>query len=322
MRRGGAVKLAMLALVTSACAIEPYAPLESMQERAEVLDLPAYLPTRLDVLFVVDRSPAMAAHQDALRTGFADFGNTTSGAGWKDYRLGVISADATDDGMLIHEVVIDAPRFGGGRVTKYDGTLAEALASIGPLGAGGAARVRALDMLRRGLEPGRNPGFHRPEAKLLVVIVTATDDDSDVAPEELREIANGWVRDPGAVAIAVFHAADAPRLARLRVPFSNRTLDETLLDRLGTALVLFPAPLRPYAGDPCFRGRPTGECVVLDGHRGDERLVDHCDVAPAPCWRIAEDYMNCPLDRHLYVDVRRTQFPEPETHVLAHCITH
>lgn len=316
------MKLVALALLASACTIEPYAPLESMQARVEVIDLPAVLAERIDVLFVVDRSPAMAAHQDVLRAGFVDFSNATSGVGWKDYRFGVISADAADDAMLVHEVVIDAPRFGGGRVTNYAGTLAETLAMIGPLGAGGATRVRALDMLRRGLEPGRNSGFRRPEAKLLVVIVTATDDDSDVAPEELRAIANGWLREPGAVAIAVFHAADAPRLARLRMPFSNRTLYETLLYRLGTALVLFPGPLRPRFNDPCFYARPTGDCVVLDGPRGSERLLDSCDVATAPCWRIARDYMNCPVNDHLFLDVQRTQFPEPETHVLAHCVTH
>jgi hypothetical protein len=314
------VKLAVIAVVFAACTIEPYAPLEPMQSRVEVLDIPQYTPDRLDVLFVVDRSPAMAAHQDALREGFANFANTSGGSS-KDYRIGVISADAADDGLLLHDVVIDATRYGGGRDTNYDGTLADLLAAIGPQGAGGAPRVRALDMLRRALEPGRNAGFRRDEAKLLVVIATAADDDSDLVPEDLRDIADGWVEDPGAVAIAVFHADAAPRLARLRMPFSNRSLDEQHFVWLGDALVLFAGLVRPFGANPCFSGRPTGDCVVIDGPRGEERFLPACGAATTPCWRITADEMNCPAVGHLKLDVQRTQFPDPTTHVLAHCTT-
>lgn len=160
----------------------------------------------LDVLFVIDDSGSMADDQAALVAAarahlFPQL--AAQAGGLPDLHLGVISTDlgngggpsvpgcvgAGDDGALLigpactgigDRYLSDAPAADGSRVRNYPGTLDDAFGCVAALGAIGCGFEQPLAALRRALDPAHlaNQGFLRPEALLLVVLVSDEDDCS------------------------------------------------------------------------------------------------------------------------------------------------
>jgi hypothetical protein len=173
-----------------------------------------------DLLFVVDRSGAMAEVQDKLATSFARFMDIAeSRTGPASLHIGVIAADLGDGAMLEATARVPGCRPPAkvpylrsidhllGLETNYAGSLAEAFTCIALLGAPGAPAPRALDAVEMARD-GRNPGFFRPDARTHVVVVAAEDDASQVA-------ANEFLRGLGDASVAVVAPASALRLQSL-----------------------------------------------------------------------------------------------------------
>ncbi len=98
----GCLVVWLVACVAVACA-EPAAP-QGPFITSRVVRKEALLPRRaaLDVLFVVDSSPAMAAHRQTLvanATRFIDM-LETNGGGLPDLHLGVVTTDVGTRGAL------------------------------------------------------------------------------------------------------------------------------------------------------------------------------------------------------------------------------
>ena len=178
-------------------------------------------PTPVDILFVVDNSGSMADEQINLARNFDKFINVlTQGAG-NDYQIAVVSTDvlsmngerggdvvnnfstqppyfvtlAADGDDTCGTVGIDHGCFRGGsmKVVRSSMPAAEQVSAfqqnvrVGTCGTGSELAMQAMALALDNTRPGGcNAGFLRPEANLVVVIVSdeensANDDVSDFA---------------------------------------------------------------------------------------------------------------------------------------------
>jgi len=183
--------------------------LEATQQR---YFFPQSQDLKLDLLLVVDTSPAMQGNADVLAHSLNRMVEALR-TPWKhelpDLRIGVVSADLGaprvpgctangDGGRLLH-----APRVSGctpptdpwiahgcqganvfGASDSVERTK-QALRCIGTLGSSGCRFARPLEAARRALDPslGLNPGFLRKDAVLVLMFVTAGDDCSTARPD-------------------------------------------------------------------------------------------------------------------------------------------
>ncbi len=132
----------------------------------------------VDILWVIDDSASMAEEQEVLADGFAAFGAQLETSG-TDFHIGVITTsfdyDQDDRGVLMGD-----PPF----LTQLDDFQAE-FALRAQVGVEGSDKEKGLEAAAFALHPvmttdgGPNAGFVRPEAQLLVVVVSDEEDCSD-----------------------------------------------------------------------------------------------------------------------------------------------
>jgi hypothetical protein len=171
-----------------------------------VLDpLPAAI-TKVDVLVVVDNSGSIADERQAMidAAGQSLFAQLTDDLGTlPDLHVAVVSTDIEagasvpgcetgsangrfrtgNEGVTCPvqgSYIIDSPDGNGGRTDNYDGNIADAFSCFATLGNSGCGFEQPLEAVRRALD-GTYPehaGFLRPEALLLLVVLTDEDDCS------------------------------------------------------------------------------------------------------------------------------------------------
>ncbi|MEZ4241069.1 MAG: VWA domain-containing protein [Myxococcota bacterium] len=131
----------------------------------------------VDILFVVDDSASMAEEQAALAAGFSSFVEELQTAN-SNFHIGVISTsqdtDDPDRGILIGD-----PPY----LTADDPDYVAAFQERVQIGIGGSDKEKGLEAAWYALSPEmlvlHNVGFLRPQANLLVVVVSDEDDCSD-----------------------------------------------------------------------------------------------------------------------------------------------
>ena len=134
--------------------------------------------TRVDFLFVVDKSAAMRAWESTV---FDELDNVFRGIDrFLDYHVAVISTDEREDGVFypLH-----------GRLPRViDRTLANPFAAFHDnvrVGISDTETSKGLEMVHRAMEhrfdPATNDGFFREDAFLAIVFVTPQNDDSEGA---------------------------------------------------------------------------------------------------------------------------------------------
>lgn len=201
----------LFVLLLAACTESP-APGPAGFSRTEKMDIPIGGTNQLDVLFVIDNSPAMAgktARVAAHMTAFADVMASIFG-GVPDLHVGVITTDlgtagadsssgtaigtigqggcagngdrgalhrgtAEVTGNYLSDIPIET-----GRQKNYVGDLGPALVAMADVGSGGCAYARPLEATTRALALGHldNTGFLRETAYLAVIHISASDDCS------------------------------------------------------------------------------------------------------------------------------------------------
>jgi hypothetical protein len=153
----------------------------------------------VDVLFVIDNSASMADQQAALIASFDGFvaGMRERLANALDFHVGVVSTDdyyaneagcqeigdlVTQTGGIESSNRACGPIGSGARyLDNLDTQLASRFACIAQLGVGGNDDERVARALLNAIQPDRpcNAGFLRPDALLVVVIITDEDDLRD-----------------------------------------------------------------------------------------------------------------------------------------------
>jgi len=174
---------------------------EGMPRKRETVDVAASGRAAIDMLAVIDDScfvpvyqPRVASQMSRLTTALdagapeADlrFGVVTTSLGTANVQAGLICPD--DQGKLqtsgcaglTDDYLVDGvDAFTGERVTNYSGSLDEALRCMVDIDVSGCGVEQPLEAMRIALEA---PGFLRPGADLVVLIVTNEDDTSVSSP--------------------------------------------------------------------------------------------------------------------------------------------
>ncbi len=303
--------LLALALALSACTetMPPEEdPVTSVVTRIEI---PMYVNTQLDLLFVIDNSPAMAAAQMKLvadyramieRLSHAVFGELA------DVHIGVTTTDPADQGRLRHaRFLVDAPQFGWERERNYDGPLVDQFLDLTAVGTTGSAEASPLDAARRALSPAVNPGFLRRDATLAIIVLTAGDDHGDQPIAEVIDSVKALKSDPakvivagafGACAADGISATAAPRLAAFSDGFPNRNARATLCEPLAP-LVEPTTQVLWSLGLPCIEPVLAAPLdarawIVNPADRDDQIVLPACSAAtPDRCWEIRDEPQGC-----------------------------
>jgi hypothetical protein len=263
-------------------------------------------PRSIDLLFVVDDTPAIAPYRQVLQE---DFGRLAAAleamtpGGLAAIHVGVVSAAGGDTGCAPMpprglECGLAPPgRFLAtkhcGRMPNFSRPFTETLPCMADLGAGACGAFQPLAALRRALDPAAGgdslTGFLRPDAYLIVVIVGAQEDASGEGTSLVADTAaflEGLKEDPSTVVVSF-----------VALPVGG---EHPLLQASEPA---FSSGYR--YGRPCFVGaRDTNpampglqpECTVEDRSRDPDapemsgprpsRALPSCDLAAPPCWRL------------------------------------
>jgi hypothetical protein len=170
--------------------------------------------TKVDLLFVIDNSESMSGEQANLIASFDGFVDEMKAAlaEAEDFHIGVTTTDAnfgnaagcTLDGALVTATTGEnssaaacGPYAAGGAYMTDADDLYDAFGCAAQVGTGGIPFERPMDTMRAAVGPGLqgvggcNEGFTRPDALLVVVIIT---DEEDHLQSEV--IQNGSQGDP------------------------------------------------------------------------------------------------------------------------------
>ena len=126
----------LLALLLTACSMDRTAEVPEVQSHGVYTQ--QYMdnaPVKVDILFVIDSSPAMAAVEDRVRTAISDVANVAEGrldGPRSDIHVGVITADPHDGGILRRTALFDGAYLIDRKTTaanrsNYPGAFAPAL---------------------------------------------------------------------------------------------------------------------------------------------------------------------------------------------------
>lgn len=331
------MKLALVLLALAGCTDEPPPAGDPVTSFVETKDIPLYLNTRIDLLFVIDSSPAMAGAERKLLGDYPAMVASLSmalGGELPDVHIGVTTADVLDQGRLRRGTFLSStPRFAWRREANYEGPIADAFLGLAAVGTSGSARVQLFDAALQALSPAVNPGFVRPDANLGIVFLTTRDDQSATSVDELVRGLRSRKTDPskvsvmgafGACATSDVTATDAPRLAALVDQFPNRSAHATICDDLRPLMEPAKHFLFPVYGTACMEPplATPYDCSswLVDPDTGEELVLSRCSAEhPDHCWDLASDPQSCVFGDHLAARLRPSTVPF-EAHWLLQCV--
>jgi hypothetical protein len=353
--RGLGVRIGLGLVALAACASEPASELPDADSRVVTFEYSMDVPTpRIDLLVVVDSSPAIAVHRDRLVASYRRFGDVLQTIGGPpDLRVGVVTADLGgpgcgpgDDGafrrtaVVAGDFLVDYPLSSSTRGRNYAGDLGTALAALADAGSAGCATTQPLAAMKRALE--RPAGFHRPNAILAVLFVSASDDSSALSIDEAaaalpplgaREVIVSVIGGPEGDACAT----PSTRLQELaaRVPFASSFTSICAAEHQD-AFAILGLSYRSFLNLPCLDGiadvDPVApgrqyECTVSDIYpdpsdegREVEQSLEACNAAVTnrPCWHFVQlPNFGCLGDT---LEVERPFLPVLGTRTVGQCI--
>jgi hypothetical protein len=347
-----------LVLVAACTAASPAGdPITSRVERRIV---PLDGKRELDVLFVVDNSPAMLPYRDGLLANAAllvnDFERRFQGL--LDLHIGIVTADVgsrgagdasapatagcneTGDAGAMHAASSVAGNFLVDPITRernFAGTLeaafADSLAAVLSK-PDGCWLSRPLEAMRIALHSPANAGFLREHARLALVFLTPSDDCSFVHASD-TSCASGLVPldeyeaevrsakvDPSVITLggAFLPAAPPPRLLALFDRFPNRAMSVSLFDPYDVVDLL--EPFDPKVSNSCMDLAPTGACLAWLAHaNGDQDILPPCGPTSDVCWELVDDPIDCPAPSAMQRFTIGHRVPDDPVTAVIECVT-
>jgi len=305
---------------------------------------------KVDILFVVDDTSAMAPHQADLAAGFARLAAAANQpvrptsihagfirAGRCDASTRASACDVTEQ-FLRHEWCGTVNNFGGPFTSTFG-----CLADLGADDCGPVQPLAAAVTLLTGPPLAGWEGFLRPDAYLLVVIVTASDDASGPpgAPTPVLDIAaslKALKADSSQVLVSVVGpdgcGASVQPYARLTEFVNQFGANGIAVGLCSNALAVALDRVLSYTNEslqpPCVQNvrdtDPTqpglqASCSVLDyatdqNGNGTIVAIPGCDVSGPPCWHFTP---NGACDYFL-IDRAPDWCDEAPTHVTVECV--
>jgi hypothetical protein len=277
----------------------------------------------IDVLFVLDESPAMAAEHARVVASMAGFAQAFEAelAG-QDLNLGVITTAPSAHGRLVGDRFLHERSTVTEIERDFSGSLADQLASLADHESSEAEPNQPLDASLLAVSATTNPGFHRADARLFLVIITNRDDESLGSAEDYRAlVAAGSAR----FYLTLVEQAPAPRLDAFASQFAGLEDSYTAIGEIAQPAFDTGASLFALALLPPFRS-PSGcldaplamphECAISDVENGVASApIPECTATiGAPCWYL-DSTVTC-----VRIGVSRAVFPAPSTWIRGQCV--
>ena len=299
------MRLALVAL--AACVVPQPEPLPEAQARVVALDLPLFAPQPIDIVMVVDDSPAMAPFRPHVRDGLR-WAMSFIDSSWFDVHVAVIAADATSlhrttavDGAFLRSRFLPD----GSRDVNYAGTLPDAVAAFADVGTTGSWDAQPLEAMAHALA-ARPAGFARDGALSHVAFIADVDDHSPRSLDAYELIVRAEREPPQLDAILPLPSLPDSRLAAFlaRFPDVDVTSFRDPQPYFGPSLDV------PVIASPCFDERvdPSRCTVALDGET-------------FRAWDIVDDRANCTVEPHQAIVLHTgNEWPRRGAHVLVQCV--
>jgi hypothetical protein len=283
------------------------------------LEYADHAAVKVDILFVIDSSPAMAPYQTQLRNTLQTVSELAADrlTGVRaNLHIGVLTADLGDGtpagdgnvpmpgschglgngGAMQRAALVDGAyvidRFTPSvNLSNFSGDLVSTLSQLTDVGVAGCARIQPLEAIRLALDHNvHNDGFVRDDAKLAIVILTAQDDQSADDATTYRQFVHGLKADDDDVMIAVAAPDGSTRLdtfsdGRMAPLTSDGVVDfifnnACVPDETGSP--------RLVCLDPAVGPHPT--CATWD----EGGSYPECGEGVAtPCWRASDAAGEC-----------------------------
>lgn len=275
----------VLIAALSACSDTPGPsgpPITSKTERKEI---PFYMNRQIDILFVIDSSPAMTPHLARLADNYPRYMQVleTLEGGLPDVHIGVVTSDlgdpsaagctATGDNGSLQTTanvtgafISDRPKIDGTREKNYTGAIADVFTQLATRGDQGCTVQQPLEAAKRALSnPPANAGFLRDDAYLAIVFISATDEPSAIV-EPYTQFFKGVKTDPTKVIVtavigpsdpidAACAAQPATHLHSFLAQFPNRSDEASICAADSTDALLLLAQLQKVTlGVACWEG--------------------------------------------------------------------
>lgn len=339
------------ALLTGACSEPPPPAGPEVTSKTSRQSRPWYVNRQIDMLFVVDNSPAMTPHVTRLQQDFARYMQVLASvpSGLPDLHIGVVTG-CTETGVLetngapvTGPYLSDIRQADDSRLRNYTGTLETVFPQMAGVGDQGCTEQRPLEAMQRALSNSiENAGFVRKHAYLVVVFVSATDDMSpgsiasygqflrDVKVDSLNVIVDAVIA-PTAPVDPTCDAQPAPRVRSLLTEFPERSVEASICaEDSSTVLSLIPQLIKfLLIGPPCWGtladldpdepGRQVG-CAAWIESESYEATLPECSTGRSPCYELVADPASCPDGAHDSVRFTPTYGAVEPARVVIECV--
>ncbi|NVB80184.1 MAG: hypothetical protein HOV81_17450 [Kofleriaceae bacterium] len=257
----------------------------------EPFEIQPALPTPIDVLVVLDDTPAMASHLPRQPPPGAVGIVTAIYNGAPDVRIAVTTSTTgtlrtsakVPDGFIEHRLDFTD----GVLRTNYQGPLDSALGSIMNVGTSSIEPNAIAASAQRAL----GAGFVRPSSGVGIFVVTASDDQS---PDDIASYASAIQNVPNEVMVSAVYAQPAPRLASFVDAFAKRytqNLDAYNMESLSVFSWLFDSAPNDYCL-PVTPADPHG-CELFTSHDHVVNPLPECSGSAwdseTPCYQLIEE---------------------------------
>lgn len=291
-------------------------------------EVPIASSAQLDVLFVIDDSPAMAPFQAKLAGNARELIQLLTPMFGPDLHVGVVTADPADAARLRQTssvagtFITTALQSDGSVQTNVTGAVDDAFVALANVGSAGASGPQPLAMAEAALASGANPGFFRANAYLSIVVITDGDDNSTGAVADYATAFKQLKTDPNSVIVSVasgacsagtLSAPAAPRLSAFVAQFPNRSTQVAICDDSLAGLVSLDGQLlKSTLGAECIDAplaTPT-QCEVWleDMMTSSQRVVPPCPSSAVPCWSLVTDPQTCAMAPSLSLRLEPSNF--------------
>jgi hypothetical protein len=303
------VRHAVIVALLAACTEPAGDDQPPVASHVESFEWPGAAPSQLDMLFIIDDTPAMAPYVDrteAMLRSIDAAWTSPDGYPRPDLHIAVATADPADVGRLqqspnVHGafIVDETSADYLTRVTNHGGSLGVDLAELGAVGTGGGGS-EPLAAARAAIES--TPDFLRASAHLAIVIVTAHDDASAVDVADAAAWAKGLKTDPNHVLVSAVYPLGSPRLdafvdafpdrgAKLRIDSGDYVNAMTAVEIAYVVSLAIPCLATPLDVDPGTPGDQLDCTIELELRDGTRRIVPPCPGEN--CWHYHPDLLNC-----------------------------
>jgi hypothetical protein len=277
---------------------------EGVSKVLESESLHAWGPEPIDILFVLDNTPAIAPYLDRMATlpSVVEAAYKHIGGGLFDAHIAVMTSSGavrTAPGIADSYIAM-YPEFDLTWTTNYEGAFVDRLRPLMTFDATDAAPNGPLAAIE---SAAQIPGFRRQNMPLGIVIVSGSDDASPDDPAAYYQRLKTSVADPASIYLTRITTGPTPRLDAFTSSFPNRNKVVSIADAdYAPAITAFELLIRTIIPGRCWDLPDVDpetpgiqyDCSFSVTIRGSEHVLPPCRLPGDQfCWMFVPSEREC-----------------------------